>query len=399
MAKFGLDKKQEDVTLHKSIYLAEYMWKKHKDIIYCNQYFYKWTGKIYEKMNDKGIDWMITMSDRFPFFNEITPRTQKEIMEVYKRFGKIPLEKFNCENGLCFENKYIDFSDISIHAHNKKRINTIIIPYSYDPDAKCPLWESTIKDIFEGDINKIISIQEFFGYCLTRDTSQEKAMFLFGEGGTGKSVVLETLQNMIGKDNASFVSLRHFSDSMRISTLENKLVNIATEVPKKSEDYEETYKKIASGERIDINPKYISPYAFRPFCKLIFALNEWPHIDDKTFAFFRRMLIIEFNKIYNEDIQDKVLKKRLVSELPGILNWSINGLKRIKEKNCFTQSEYMRQSVREIKMQNNPVALFCYQEIEVSEGSNLLKSELYKTYSAWCHSLSANINLQNGRKA
>ncbi len=383
MARFDITKKKNETDLHKSIKIAEEIWNAHKDILYCTGYFFRWQSKVYEKIDD--IDWMILMSDRFPSINEMSPRSQREIMEVYKRFAKTPLEKFNCEDGLCFENKYLDFSDVSVHDHNKKRINTIIVPYNYDPKAKCALWEATIKDIFENDMNKVISLQEFFGYCLTRDTSQEKAMFLFGEGATGKSVVLETLQNMIGKDNASFVSLKHFSDSMRISTLQNKLINISTEVPKHACDYEEIYKKIASGEYIDVNPKYIPPFSFRPFCKMIFAINEWPHIDDKTFAFFRRMLIIDFNKIYSEDVQDKILKKKLITELPGILNWAIRGLARIKEKNSFTQSEYMKNAIREVKLQNNPAALFVSENLEVVDGERISKQVLYKTYAAWCN--------------
>ena len=381
MAKFE-DKKSDQVTLHKSIHIAETMWKDSKDILYCNGSFYQWEGRIYKKIDD--IDWMILVSIRFPAFNEIAPRTQREIMEVYKRFSKIPLEDLNALDGLCFNNKYLDLKDISAHDHDQKRLSTILIPYDYDSKAQCPLWDATIKDIFEIDVNKILSLQEFFGYCLTRDTSQEKAMFLFGEGGTGKSVILETLQNMIGQGNVSFVSLRHFNDSIRMASLQSKLINISTEVPKRAEDYEETYKKVASGEFIDVSPKYIAPFSFRPFCKMIFAINEWPHIDDKTQAFFRRMLIIELEKVYDEEMQDKILKTKLISELPGILNWAIKGLERIREKNNFTQNEYMKIAVREVRMQNNPVALFAAEMLRISDGSEIGKHSLYKEYSAWC---------------
>ncbi len=378
------EKKSNEVELNKIIYTAKSIWDSNKDILYCNEFFYKWNGRIYEKMDKKGIEWMIFMSNKFPALNEFPLRSQKEIMEVYKRFSKIQLEDFNSKDGLCFNNKYVDFSDISTHDHDSKRLNTILITYDYDEEAKCPLWIKTIKEIFEGDVNKIISLQEFFGYCLTRKTNQKKAMFLFGDSDTGKSVILETLENMIGKDNISIVSLKDFSDGMRLAALHNKLANISTEVPKRAKDFEEIYKKVTSGERIEANPKYESPFKFRPFCKMIFALNQWPRIDDQSSAFFNRMLIIELEKIFSEEEQDKDLTEKLAEELPGILNWSVIGLKRLREKNRFTKNEYMKQSIKEVKMQNNPVALYASENLQVSEGSDIVKAEVYKKYSAWC---------------
>ena len=381
MATF-LNKTKDDIESHKSIYTAKLIWEGFKDCIYSNGSFYQWGGQVYKKIDD--IDWMILMCDRFPALNEFRPSLQKEIMEVYKRFSKIPVDEFNKEDGLCFLNTYLDLKNLYLHAHDKIRINTILIPYNYDVTAQCELWLSTLKVIFENDFNRINSLQEFFGYCLSKDTRYEKSMFLYGEGGTGKSVILDSLRDMIDIENVSFVSLRHFFDSVRLSSLQNKLINICTEVPPKAEDYEEMYKKIVSGEYIEVSPKYIPQYAFKPFVKLIFAINDWPHIADKSSAFFRRMLVLGVNNAFTDENSDKDLKEKLKTETPGILNWAIEGLKRIRKQKGFYITESMKEEIEEIKTQNNPIITFLKEHIREEQGKEILKTDLYKTYNTWC---------------
>ena len=376
------DKKASDVQKHKSIWIAEQMWQSAQDVLYCNGSFYQWEGRIYKKIDD--MDWIILMTKRFPAFDESSPAKQKEILEVYRMFAKTPIEEFNKEDGLCLQNKYVNLDDLNVYEHDKKRINTILIPYDYDPIVECPLWITTIADILEGNNNKIRTLQEFFGYCLTKQTKYEKALFLTGEGGTGKSVILDCLLYMLSVKNVSFISLRHFSDSVRLQSIENKMVNICTEISKKVEDYEEMFKKIVTGEYIQVSPKYIPQYDIKPHAKLIFAVNQWPHIDDQSSAFFRRMLILTLNKIYPEEMYDRDLKEKLKSETQGILNWALIGLKRLREQKGFYMTEEMKEDIREVRNLNNPVALWAEENIRIEKGKEIAKKEVYQKYSVWC---------------
>ena len=210
-------------------------------------------------------------------------------------------------------------------------------------------------------------------------------MFLYGEGGTGKSVILEALKSMIGLNNVSFVSLRHFADSMRLASLQNKLINICSEVSGKAEDYEETFKKVVSMEEIDVSPKYITPFSFSPFCKLIFAVNNWPHIADKSSAFFRRMLILGVNNVFSEAEQDKDLKDKLQLERAGILNWAISGLQRIRKQKGFYVTEEMKEEIEDIKLENNPIAHWAKENIDIKKGAYITKPDAYQKYALWAN--------------
>lgn len=337
---------------------------------------------MYKQIDD--IDWMILTAKRFPVFQEMAPRLQKEVLEVYKRSAKVAGDVFNSTDGLCFLNKYLSLTDLTVYDHDKSRLNTILIPYNYDPQAQCPLWNDKLPEIMDNDINKIKCIQEFFGYCLTRGTENAKALFCIGEGATGKSTVLDVLSKMVGDENVSVLSPRFYKDSMRITSIENKLVLMSHEIPKGLEDYEAEFRQIVCGQALDVHQKFIKPYKFTPFCKIILAMNEIPRINDHTSAFYRRVLPIEFNKQFEEEKQDKNLIKKLVQELPGILNWSIEGLKRLRERGGFFKDAYMKEHIEEIRLQNNPIALWAGENIIAQMGKHIIKQEAYQKYTVWC---------------
>lgn len=376
------DKTKADVKKHRSIWVAEQIWQHHKDILYANSLFWQWDGRIYKQIDD--IDWMIVTSKRFPAFEEMTPRQQKEILEVYKRSAKVAGDAFNSEDGICFLNKYLSLADLTAYEHDKCRLNTILIPYNYDPDAQCPLWKKSLEEIFEGNLNNKKTLQEFFGYCLTRQTNKMKALFMIGEGNTGKSTILDILSLMVGEENVSVLSPRFYKDSMRLTSIENKLVLMSHEIPKRIEDYEAEFRQIVSGQKLDVHQKFIKPYKFKPFCKVIWAMNELPRIDDHTSAFFNRVLPIEFNRIFVEEEQDKDLLAKLSVELPGILNWAIEGLKRLQERKCFFKDAYMREHIEEMRLQNNPIATWTKENIKIELDMELIKVNVYQNYDVWC---------------
>jgi hypothetical protein len=124
------------------------------------------------------------------------------------------------------------------HYHLKKRellphdediFSTVQIPVVYEPDAKCPEFMGFLESVFLGDESLIQVATELLGYCLTTSVKAEKVFFLVGEGSNGKSVFCKVLRALAGSENASALRLEDFSDKFSLSTIVNKLVNIAPE--------------------------------------------------------------------------------------------------------------------------------------------------------------------------
>lgn len=373
----------ESDDLDRSLVVANGFCRDVKDLIYCleEDSFYKYKQGVYKQIYRKELQEMIlenksyTKTKNLNFLNNV--------IERIAMIKKCRFDTFNSHGYLNFENGLYDLVNDKLIPHSPDFICTSLLPYNYNPKDTCPLWEKTLNEIMENDKNKLRTLQEFFGYCLTREVKYEKALIMTGEGSNGKSVITNTLKHMVGPDNCSALSLKYFNNPQKISVIKNRLVNICTEVQQKIEDYESEFKTIVSGEDITISPKFIPDYTISPYCKLIFCVNTFPHIDDKTSAFYRRLLIIVLNRQFSEEEQNKNLREELLKELPGIFNWSLQGLQKLQERGTFIIDEYMKQAIEEIREMNNPIRLWAKDNLMVLRGDSLVKGDAFEAYQKW----------------
>lgn len=311
---------------------------------------------------------------------------RKKIIENFKVIKYLPLEKFNRLPLINLENYMFDPIGINILAHKKEQYSTMRINYKYEENAKCELWLKTLNEIFEEDVNKKSLFQEFVGYCLIPDVKQKKAMLLLGESDSGKSTLLFIIRDLIGDINCSSVPLKFLAHPQYTPLLINKLVNIDADVDKNAQEYEAEFKKITTGEKVSCNQKHIPTFEFIPTCKIIMAANEFPRITDHSSAFYTRLILLPCNRVFTEKEKNRNLTDELRQELPGILNWAIEGLKRLRTRGMFEQHEFMREAVKELEDENNPVNSFFQEniEIDVDGKSYIEKTDLFNRYKQWC---------------
>ncbi len=300
---------------------------------------------------------------------------------IYKR-----LEVFNKTGYLNFDLGEFDPTTGMMHDHNKENYSTLRFDYPYHHSAKCELWLKTLGEIFEGDQEKVDILQEFFGYCLTRDTRKEKALLLLGKSRSGKSTILETLGAMLGADNTAYVSMNDISDSQYTPLLMNKLCNIDTDVSAKAENFEREFKTIVSGEPMTCNQKYVETFRFRPYCKLAMGANIFPIIKDHSSAFYNRLILIPCDRVFGIDEQNIILKDLLTAELSGIFNWAVGGLQRLSDRGGFEQKDFMAEAIEDLRDESNPTDVFFRENVavEVRDGVFIDRTELYQKYKNWC---------------
>ncbi len=286
---------------------------------------------------------------------------------------------FNVKNGLYD----IDKMKLLPHSANVYSINQLNV--TYRENAECLLWQKSLDQIFENDAARIMLLQEYFGYCLTRDNDYEKALFLFGEGANGKSVVLYVLEELIGKDNCSSIPLEKFNDSHYIARLRDKLVNISLETNAKTNVYDNMFKAIVTGDTISADEKYGQPFQFKPYCKLLFSTNNMPRVGDKTEGYYRRLLILPFNRQFSIEERDPKLKHKIVaSELDGIFLWSLNGLTRLRKRGYFEESASMQTVKDAYRKENNNVIIFVEEQCVLDAQADVGSDALYVAYRDWC---------------
>lgn len=363
-----------------SVKVAERLLEKHK-IISCGGFFYEYTGGCYRLISVEKIQrYILSIVGK-----KLTKHKTEEITYFLNIKTHVEIDDLNKSISLNLRNGLFALDAETLYPHTPNDLSTIQLNICYNRSAICHKWMKTVREIFENDENKISVLQEFFGLCLTRETRYEKALMCVGYGANGKSVILNTLEAVLGRQNYSSIPLEKFSNSHYLANLFGKLANISIETNAKSDVYDSTFKAIVSGDSIQADNKFKKPFNFKPCCKLIFALNNLPRVDDKTNAFYRRLLILRFNRSFEEIEQNKSLKEELSEELDGIFLWAVEGLKNLKRRGYFNKDKQMEAEIDDYKRENNNVIVFVDDACVLTPLAFVEKNLLYTEYSRWCH--------------
>ncbi|HZT77376.1 MAG TPA: phage/plasmid primase, P4 family [Vicinamibacterales bacterium] len=258
------------------------------------------------------------------------------------------------------------------------------LPVRYDPASTCPRWLAFLDRVLEGDAERIALLQEWFGYNLVFDTSYQRFMMFLGEGANGKSVVTSTLENLLGAENVSNVPLELFGDRFQLAPSIGKLANIVSEVTSVSKVDEGRLKEFTAGDSMSFDRKYLTPLQTKPTARLTIATNNLPRIGDRSEGVWRRLMLMPFNVVIPEGERDPLLTDKLKAELSGVLNWALEGLRRLQQQGHFTVPSVNTASVTEYKEESNPVKQFL-DECCISEPDATYPcAHIYIQYQLWC---------------
>ncbi|MBR0190499.1 MAG: hypothetical protein IJQ31_00355 [Thermoguttaceae bacterium] len=270
--------------------------------------------------------------------------------------------------------------------------NRYVFDFDYDGNARCEEWEKLIEETLvdekdgKKDWSKYYFLQEFFGYCLTRDTSLHQYIMMVGEGGNGKSAVLTGFSTMIGEENTSNIPLEQFDDKFALINMRGKLVNIVDDLSDTGSNSEGKLKSIVSGQTISSDRKYKSQISFEPTARLIFACNTLPRHRDKSNGFFRRLTILRFNKTIPESKKrpEFTTKKFWKQKVAGIFNWCLDGLLHLRcDDNHFYPCPESDEIIEEYKYFGNPTLRFLDEYVEVDPNWRVLTQVLFEKYKTW----------------
>jgi putative DNA primase/helicase len=194
--------------------------------------------------------------------------------------------------------------------------------------ADCPRWLSFLHEALGGDVEVIAFLQRYFGYCLTGDVREQTLIYCVGEGGDGKSVMLNVVRKLLGDYGAnaamdSFVASYGDKHSADIAKLAGKRFVTALEIEKGKSWDEKRLKTLTGGDSIDAKFMHKNYFTFDPTFKFAFAANDTPDLKAVNRAMRRRIVVLLFDHPPAEP--DLSLEAKLHDEGPGILRWLIEG--------------------------------------------------------------------------
>ena len=205
---------------------------------------------------------------------------------------------------------------------------------AFDRAATCPQWLAFLNAVFEGDAKMIDFVQRAAGYALTGNVDEEKMFFLFGQGANGKSVFANVLHAVFG-DYAVNVRAAMLTRDLRGQNSEGEREKIRlpgarlaliNEVGSNDLFDDARLKELVARDPIGARALYGESYQFMPTHTIFLRGNHQPGAVDSGDAFWRRMVLIPFNRQFTEHERVPDLERRILdNERDGILTWIVDG--------------------------------------------------------------------------
>lgn len=275
----------------------------------------------------------------------------------------------------------------SLMPHDPCRPLFYVLPYNYDPSAKATKWQHFLDEVIEDRSTQMV-IAEFFAtsFISPKILKIEKAMILHGSGANGKSVIFEVLTEILGRQNVSHYSLTSLCDEKGYhrAELTGKRMNWATEISTKMNTA--MFKAISSREPIEARRPYGSAFIQDEIPPMVFNTNVLPRDVEHNSGFYRRFLIINFPKSIPPEKRNPSLAREIIeSELPGVLNWVLEGMNRLLVQKKLTESPSIDNALNEYRKTSCSVALFLDDiGLKPSSSDTVSLKEVFKSYRNFC---------------
>ena len=194
--------------------------------------------------------------------------------------------------------------------------------------ATCPLWLLFLKQATAGDDELIAFLRQWCGYVLTGDTREHALLFIYGPGGNGKSVFINTIQRIVEEycriaSMDTFIASQSDKHPTDLAMLHGARMVVATETEEGRAWAESRIKQMTGGDMVAARFMRQDFFEYRPAFKLTIAGNHKPVLRNVDDAARRRFNIVPF--VYQPATPDRHLEKKLETEWPGILRWMLDG--------------------------------------------------------------------------
>jgi len=292
------------------------------------------------------------------------------------------LMRLNCQNGT------VNLPDGSIAKHRPDDFISRITPVEYDEKAECPTWHKFLTHVMSGNKNLLAFLQRAVGYSLTGRADEQCFFIMIGSGANGKSTFMGTITKLMGEYAANtpmetLTVQKNSSIPNDVARLKNIRFVTAIEGEHTHKLAEAKIKAMTGGEKVTARFLHGEFFEYLPQFKIWMATNELPKITGTDVGIWRRIHVIPFNVKITDAEKDLDLPNKLAAELPGILNWALEG--------CFEWQYTGLNPPPEVKAatdgyQNDMdiIAQFIEDCCEKEAGAFTKKIDLFRRFENWC---------------
>ncbi len=288
------------------------------------------------------------------------------------------------------ENGVIDLRTGEFKPHAIDQLVTRRVACNFDPTATCPTWELFLARV-QPDPEMRSFLQRLWGYSATGDNCDHFLPFHFGLGANGKGTALEqVLLRLFGTyaikltNSLVYASDRGLVPHLEIAALCGHRFALGEENPSGGKLNEPWLKSATGGDRQKGRFHYGNFFEHTPTYKIALVGNHKPVIDGTDEGIWRRFLLVDWPIHIPECERDPDLKNKLSRELPGILNWIIQGT-RDWLVNGINPPPSCRASTAEFRTASDRLADFTSEGFEDHPTDSIPKADVFDAYKSWCH--------------
>lgn len=285
-----------------------------------------------------------------------------------------------CENGL------LRIRDRELLPHGPGFFNLVSVPYAYDPDATAPTWETFLHQVWPNDPEAIAALQEWFGYVLSGRTDQQKILLMAGPSRSGKGTIARVLKALVGKENLAGPTLAGLGTNFGLSTLIGKPLAVIADARLSSKDgggqVVERLLTISGEDTIDIDRKYREPWTGKLPTRLMILSNELPNFGDSSGVIARRFIVLNMTVSWLGK-EDPTLLDKLLAEMPGIINWALDGLARLEVTGRITEPTSSREAVLTMQDTASPTSAFIRERCTTGPTCEVPVDTLWAAWREW----------------
>jgi P4 family phage/plasmid primase-like protien len=299
-------------------------------------------------------------------------------------------------HGLAFSNGFLRILDgkVKLTEHDPDNGARFSYPFAFDPQAKCPRWIKCLEDAFKGDYDareKIAVLEEFAGASLFGlATAYQRSIVMWGSGAetgdNGKSTIADIIAGAMPSGSVSHVAPQSWGNEYRRDLIAGKLLNVVSELPEADILDGESFKAMITGDGMEARAIYSKPYSFNARAGHLFSANRLPGSNDQSKGFWRRLIVLVFNRTIPPEEKIAGLAKIIVAdELPGIVARLVAGARRLVAQGKYTEVMSSASAVEKWKREANPVATFLAERTRPARADDERTSAslLFEEFKSW----------------
>lgn len=267
-------------------------------------------------------------------------------------------------------------------------------------NTTCQTFDRFLLEIMDRDVNMVLFLQRFFGYCLSGMMVERVLPIFWGENGqNGKGTLIETLYKILGKlagEIPSETLLANNRDSSGadarpdLMQLRGKRLVWCSESNKSKTLDVAKSKWLSGGDTIVCRPLYGQLVSFTPTAKIVFITNHRPRADGTDSALWHRILLIPFTLSFIENPQlpherkrDKHLQEKLIAESSGIVAWLYRGFNSWRENGLMPPDKILS-ATKDFRNDNDSLSEFISACCIVAPGTRVKPTEIFASYQRFC---------------